>query len=179
MRPIANCAAAPAAAPVRPPIPTTLPTADGGNKSEASVKMFAENPWCAAPARPTRATTSHKFFVNGAYSTGNTHMAQISIAVFRPAFAAAAAPDHCREKPPPRHASHAANCINHHDGSARFPQRQMKCPLEIPGQPKGPKPPDRVREHLSDRECPGLFLVDQPRPRDGADSLRRVGLNVP
>src|ERR1039457_6787569 len=86
---------------MRPPIPTTLPTAECGNRSEAMVKMFAEKPWCAAPARPTSPTTTHRLLVKGAYSTGSTHSAQISMANLREAFTLLPRPIIAEESHPP------------------------------------------------------------------------------
>ena len=40
----------PPTAPAMPPKPTTEPTARRGNMSDENVKMFADQPWCAAAA---------------------------------------------------------------------------------------------------------------------------------
>src|SRR5262249_60480719 len=73
------------APPPAPPIPATPipdPTARRGNMSEASVYMLAENPWCAAAARPIRNTAAHMFETTGANDTGTTQRAQTERAVF-------------------------------------------------------------------------------------------------
>jgi aryl-alcohol dehydrogenase-like predicted oxidoreductase len=46
----------PPMAPAIPPMPTTEPTANRGNMSLASVKMFADQAWCAAQAMAMAAT---------------------------------------------------------------------------------------------------------------------------
>ena len=57
-----------------------------GNMSEVSVNRFAENPWCAAAARPISKTATHILRPRGRHATGTTHRAQASSAVFRAAF---------------------------------------------------------------------------------------------
>src|SRR5438093_13188617 len=76
----------PPIAPAIPPMPTTEPIARRGNISEAVVKMFADQPWWAAAARPTRRTAIQTFEAFAAKTTGTTANAQISIAVFRARF---------------------------------------------------------------------------------------------
>ena len=46
-----SCMNIPPMAPAMPPRPTTEPTTFFGNMSEASVKMLADQAWCAAVAR--------------------------------------------------------------------------------------------------------------------------------
>src|SRR5579863_4270705 len=73
-------------APIIPPIPTTEPTAALGKVSEGSVNRFADQPWCAAAANPTRPTTTHRWLENGAQTTGTTANEQISKAILRAKF---------------------------------------------------------------------------------------------
>src|SRR5580692_8386818 len=74
----------PPTAPPSPPRPTTDPTALRGNKSEASVYRFADQPWCAAVATPTSATASHMFVcARPTKITDVTATAQISMAAAR------------------------------------------------------------------------------------------------
>ena len=54
--------------------------------SDASVKRFADHPWCAAAASPTSATATQRSVAFEASGIGSTASAQTSIAVFRPAF---------------------------------------------------------------------------------------------
>src|ERR1041384_3839362 len=75
----------PPIAPAMPPMPTTEPTARLGNRSDESVKRFADQPWCAAAARLTMPTATHICCVHAAKTTGTTHNAHPSIAVLRPA----------------------------------------------------------------------------------------------
>ena len=75
----------PPTAPAIPPMPTTEPTAYRGNMSEAMVKMFADQPWCAAAARVTKATASHIEVAREAKTMGTTQSAQINMAVLRAA----------------------------------------------------------------------------------------------
>src|SRR5207248_107741 len=72
--------------PAMPPMPTTEPTARRGNMSDAIVKMFALQPWCAAAARLMSATASHKFEACAANIIGTTDNAQTSIATLRDLF---------------------------------------------------------------------------------------------
>ena len=51
--------------------------------SEASVKRLADQPWCAAAARPTSATATQRFDARDAKMIGTTASAQMSIAVLR------------------------------------------------------------------------------------------------
>ena len=69
-----------------PPMPTTEPTARRGNMSEAIVKMFALQPWCAAAARLTSATATQRFEACAANMIGTTASAQTSIAILRDLF---------------------------------------------------------------------------------------------
>ena len=62
----------PPTAPAMPPMPTTEPTARRGNMSEASVKMLADQPWCAAAARPTSSTATHRLDARDAKTIGTT-----------------------------------------------------------------------------------------------------------
>src|SRR6266446_9833106 len=73
----------PVNAPAIPPIPTTEPTARRGNMSEASVKIFADHPWCAAAASPTSPTATHRLLTPETKTIGVTSRAQINIAVLR------------------------------------------------------------------------------------------------
>src|SRR5260370_10407246 len=68
-----------------PPSPTTEPIARRGKVSEASVKMLADQPWCAAAANPIRTTAAHKFDTRVTKTTGTTANAHISMAVLRAA----------------------------------------------------------------------------------------------
>src|SRR3954452_20280406 len=86
MYPVAIWTSTLAAAPMVPPIPTTLPTADRGNISDVVVKRFADQPWCAASAVPTSATTTQRFLQYGAKITGTTPSAHTNIAVLRALF---------------------------------------------------------------------------------------------
>ena len=88
-------------APAMPPIPVTLATAALGNRSEASVNRLADQPWCAAAARPTSATTTQRLLEYGAYKTGRTIRAQISRAVLRAAFRLLPPPSMAEESHPP------------------------------------------------------------------------------
>src|SRR6195256_4673341 len=74
---------APPMAPDIPLIPTIEPTARRGNISEAVVKRFADHPWCAAAARPTRPTATQRCFTLEANMIGVTASAHSSIAVLR------------------------------------------------------------------------------------------------
>src|SRR6266545_6280958 len=77
----------PPIAPPSPPKPTTEPIAPRGNISDASVNRFADQPWCAAAARLTRATAAQRFPPEYITSiTGVTAAAQISMEVFRARF---------------------------------------------------------------------------------------------
>ncbi len=51
---------APPIAPAMPPMPTAEPTARRGNMSEVMVKRLADQPWCAAVARPIRPTAAQR-----------------------------------------------------------------------------------------------------------------------
>src|SRR6478672_3682244 len=75
----------PPTAPAAPPRPTTEPTTCLGNVSETSVYRLADHPWWADAAKPTSATASHRSPAFEATAIGRTAMAQISMAVFRPA----------------------------------------------------------------------------------------------
>src|SRR5947207_3193984 len=66
-----------------PPNPTTEPTARRGKVSEARVNMLADQPWCAASARPIKITADHKLDTLEANTTGTTARAQISMAILR------------------------------------------------------------------------------------------------
>src|SRR5690349_12925180 len=70
-------------APAMPPKPTTEPTARRGNMSETSVKMLADQPWCAEAASDTSSTADHRPVTRGAKTIGVTARAQINIAVLR------------------------------------------------------------------------------------------------
>lgn len=72
----------PPTAPAIPPMPTTEPTACFGNISEAIVKIFADQPWCAAAAMPIKTTAVQRFEVIEAKMIGTTASAQTSIAAF-------------------------------------------------------------------------------------------------
>src|SRR5882724_8996200 len=76
----------PPIAPAMPPMPTTDPTALRGNISEVVVKRFADQPWCAAAASPTRSTAIQTLEAFAANTTGTTASAQINIAVLRARF---------------------------------------------------------------------------------------------
>src|SRR5207249_14173 len=80
------CTRTPPRAPAVPPIPTTLATAARGNMSDAVVNRLADQPWCAAVARLTSATTTHMLFSDGAKITGTTARAHASMVVLRAAF---------------------------------------------------------------------------------------------
>src|SRR5713101_5324882 len=69
--------------PNMPPNPTTEPTARRGKVSEASVNMFADHPWWAAAAKPTKTTADHKPDTLEANTIGTTASAQISMADLR------------------------------------------------------------------------------------------------
>src|SRR3954469_13109682 len=75
----------PPIAPAIPPRPTTDPTACRGNMSDASVKQFADHPWCAAVARLISATADHMLCTRAAATIGTTASAQVNIAVLRDA----------------------------------------------------------------------------------------------
>src|SRR5262245_1190898 len=83
MYPTSGDISIPPTAPIIPPIPTTEPTACFGNMSEVIVKIFADQPWCAAAAMPINITATHKFEVIDANTIGTTASAQISMAVLR------------------------------------------------------------------------------------------------
>src|SRR3954469_23867240 len=69
-----------------PPSPATDPTARLGNMSDTSVYRLDENPWWAARARPTMATTSHGLGMVDAMPAGMTSTAQISSDALRARF---------------------------------------------------------------------------------------------
>src|ERR1700693_6417886 len=73
----------PVNAPAMPPMPTTEPTARRGNISDAVVNRFADHPWCAAAASPTRPTASQRLLTPETKTIGVTIRAQINIAVLR------------------------------------------------------------------------------------------------
>ena len=82
---MAGDASNPPTAPPMPPNPTTDATARWGKTSDGRLKMFADQPWCAAAAMLISVTASHKLFP--ALKTkmdAVTASAQISIAVLRP-----------------------------------------------------------------------------------------------
>src|ERR1035441_10529577 len=69
-----------------PPKPTTEATARFGKMSETTVYILADQPWCAAPARPKKAAASHGLLTYGVKITGNVQHAQMNDAVFRARF---------------------------------------------------------------------------------------------
>src|ERR1035437_444571 len=69
-----------------PPNPTTDATARFGNMSDTTVYIVADQPWCAAPARPKQAAASHGLLTYGVAITGNVQHAQTNEAVFRARF---------------------------------------------------------------------------------------------
>src|SRR5512138_2904557 len=71
------------AAPAMPPRPTIEPTALLGNMSEARVKMLADQPWCAAAARPMTRTAVQRSAVRDTVTIGTTHTAQRGMAALR------------------------------------------------------------------------------------------------
>lgn len=54
-----------------------------GNMSDAVVKMFADQPWWAAAAKPTSNTPVHRCVAREAKTIGTTASARISMAVWR------------------------------------------------------------------------------------------------
>src|SRR5512137_1009292 len=85
MLPAAAERSIPPTAPAIPPIPVTDPTARRGNISEPRVNIFADHPWCAAVARPIKATATHISEALHAKMIGTTHRAQTSMVVLRAA----------------------------------------------------------------------------------------------
>src|SRR5262245_35412858 len=73
----------PPTAPVMPPNPTTEPMAYRGNVSDVSVNRLADQPWCAAAARPTSDTASQRWPALDGKTMGATASADTSIAVLR------------------------------------------------------------------------------------------------
>src|ERR1700733_14357831 len=87
--------------PAIPPMPTTAPSARFGNRSDAVVKRFADQPWCAAAASPTIATATHRLSAYETNAIGNTQHAQMNIAVLRAAFTLQPARSSAEESQPP------------------------------------------------------------------------------
>src|ERR1700760_4911581 len=71
-------------APAHPARPITEATAVRGKQSELIVYRFADQPWCAAVAMPTKATVSQRLpAACGTNATAQTDKAQTSMAVLR------------------------------------------------------------------------------------------------
>src|ERR1017187_3030849 len=68
------------------PKPTTDATARFGKMSDTTVYIVADQPWCAAPARPKKAAACHGLLTYGVKITGNVQHAQMNEAVFRARF---------------------------------------------------------------------------------------------
>src|SRR5581483_9949504 len=66
-----------------PPRPTTEPTARPGKVSDASVNMFADQPWCPAAANPIKPTATHTLDTLAAKTMGTTASAQNNMAILR------------------------------------------------------------------------------------------------
>src|SRR5689334_21193688 len=73
----------PPIAPDIPLIPTTEPTAFTGNRSECSVYIFAEKPWCPAAAKPITIAAGHSPEILYNTAIGSTRQAHVSIADLR------------------------------------------------------------------------------------------------
>src|SRR5882672_3189087 len=73
----------PPSAPVVLLMLTTDATALVGNMSEGSVNTLAENPWCAAVARPSSKTAPHVDETRGASIIGSAPNTKTNIAALR------------------------------------------------------------------------------------------------
>src|SRR5438067_13208334 len=72
-----------------------------GIVSETRLYEFADQPWWAAPARPTIKTASRTLGANGAKNTGTTANAQISKETFRAALSVQLRPSSIPASQPP------------------------------------------------------------------------------
>ena len=73
-----------------------------GNMSDVRVNRFADQPWCAAAARPTSSTATQRLVTVDANTIGVTASAQMSIAILRARLTVQPRPmNHDDSQPPP------------------------------------------------------------------------------
>jgi hypothetical protein len=167
----------PPTAPAKPPSPTTEPTAWRGNVSDASVKRFADHPWCAAAAMLTNATEPHAARGRRECDRHDGQRAR-EHGDLAPRVDVPPSLDQRGRQPAAADAADVGNQIDREERRTDRLEIDAVVAVQEVRNPEQVQPPHGIGHELADRERPRLAVLQQHPPRHVHRRIGRIAADV-